>query len=105
MNQTRYRIRRPGSLTLTMLLSLLLFIAAFAVIDRAGDRITAKQAELLESSIQSACVNAYAVNGRYPSLSEIEDVYGVVIDREHFSVHYSAFASNIMPDISVNIRK
>ena len=102
MKRMRYR---PGSLTLTMILSLLLFIAAFAVIDRAGDRITAKQAELLESSIQSACVNAYAVNGRYPSLSEIEDVYGVVIDREHFSVHYSAFASNIMPDISVNIRK
>ena len=102
MKRMRYR---PGSLTLTMILSLLLFIAAFAVLDRACERITVKQAELLESSIQSACVNAYAVKGRYPTLSEIEEVYGVVIDREHFSVQYDAFASNIMPTISVNIRK
>ena len=36
-----------------------------------------------------------------PSLDYLADNYGVVVDREHYIVHYDVFASNIMPDIRV----
>lgn len=92
-------------LALTVILAVILFSCTYMVIDRAGDRIILKQAEQLQRSIRSAAVNAYAVTGCYPTLEEIQEDYGVIIDRESFTVNYSAFASNVMPYISVSVRK
>lgn len=94
-----------GGLALTVILFVLLFTVSYLVIDRAEDRIILRQAEQLEQSIRSAAVNAYAVTGCYPTIEEIQQDYGVIIDRESFTVNYSAFASNVMPYISVSVRK
>ena len=57
---------------------------------------------ILEDSIRRAVVIAYAVEGRYPeSIEHIVEHYGIHIDESRFVVHYSIFASNIMPDITV----
>jgi hypothetical protein len=57
---------------------------------------------LLDESIRRAVTECYALEGSYPdSIGYIEDNYGVIIDRSRYSVHYSAFADNIMPDINV----
>ena len=43
----------------------------------------------------------YAIEGSYPgSIAEIEEKYGIIID-ERYVVHYSIFASNIMPYMEV----
>ena len=57
---------------------------------------------ILEESVRRAVVINYAVEGRYPgSVAEIEENYGIFIDRSKYILHYSIFASNIMPDIAV----
>lgn len=57
---------------------------------------------ILEESIRRAVVMNYAIEGRYPeSIEYIESRYGIHIDRSKYAVHYSVFASNIMPEILV----
>jgi len=57
---------------------------------------------ILEESLQRAVVMNYAIEGRYPqSLEYIEKNFGVHIDRTRFIVHYTIFASNILPSITV----
>ena len=57
---------------------------------------------ILEDSIRRAVVVCYAVEGSYPdSLEHIEKYYGIHIDRTKYVVHYSIFASNLIPDITV----
>lgn len=67
----------------------------------------AKRAELegaqtLRSAIRHACVQCYAIEGRYPpSIQYLTDEYGIQIDETCYDVFYSGFASNVMPDITV----
>lgn len=56
----------------------------------------------LEEALRKGCVTCYATEGVYPtSLEYLEEHYGVQIDRERYDVHYTAFAENLMPDITV----
>ena len=57
---------------------------------------------ILEDSIRRAVIIAYAVEGRYPeSVEYISEHYGIHIDESRYIVHYSIFASNLLPDITV----
>ena len=57
---------------------------------------------LAEDSIRRAVISAYASEGKYPATFEhIQRYYGVHIDTNRFFVHYSIFATNIMPSFSV----
>jgi hypothetical protein len=66
---------------------------------------TRSERERLESAknaITRAAVQCYALEGRYPlSISYLEDTYGLRVDRDRYTIHYQAFASNIIPDIDV----
>ncbi|MDR2358097.1 MAG: hypothetical protein LBD92_08465 [Oscillospiraceae bacterium] len=61
-----------------------------------------EQAELLRESISRAVVSCYALEGSYPeSLDYITENYGVRVDGSKFIVHYTIFASNIMPEVDI----
>ena len=68
-----------------VLLVWLLFSRASASMDTDGG-------QTLETALENSAVL---------SLDYLADNYGVVVDREHYIVHYDVFASNIMPDIRV----
>ena len=56
----------------------------------------------LEETLRRGCVACYAAEGAYPtSLDYLKERYGVQIDEERYTVYYSAFAENLMPDITV----
>ncbi len=56
----------------------------------------------LEHALRRGCTACYAAEGRYPpSLSYLEDRYGIQIDRTQYTVYYTAAAENLMPDITV----
>ncbi|MCQ2553117.1 MAG: hypothetical protein MJ150_02310 [Clostridia bacterium] len=58
--------------------------------------------QVLEDALRKAALNCYVTEGFYPpSLEYMEDKYGLIIDNENYVIHYSVFASNIMPEISV----
>ena len=67
-----------------------------------SNRMNKEGTETLRNAIARACVQCYAIEGRYPpSVQYLEENYGIRIDRNRFHVFYEGFASNIMPDITV----
>ena len=56
----------------------------------------------LEETLRRGCVACFAAEGAYPtSLDYLKEHYGLQIDEERYTVKYSAFAENLMPDITV----
>ena len=83
---------------------LLLFVAALFLIGLS--RLDSGQGEQgrrqLEESLRRAAVTCYATEGLYPpTISYLEDHYGIQIDRTRYAVFYELFAENLMPDITV----
>ena len=75
--------------------------SALAFTRRSGER----GVDTLRDAIRRASVQCYAIEGRYPpSLEYLEENYGITIDRDRYDVFYSGFASNFMPDITVNLQ-
>ena len=69
---------------------------------QADEASRAEGARLLEESLRRVAIHSYAVNGRFPpSLEYITKNYDIYINNSRFMVHYSVFASNIMPTIIV----
>lgn len=56
----------------------------------------------LEDALRRSCVACYAAEGIYPpSLSYLEQHYGIQIDKDRYTVFYEVFADNLMPEITV----
>lgn len=56
----------------------------------------------LESAVRRAAVACYAAEGIYPpDLAYLTEHYGVQVDPSRYVVYYTAFADNLMPDITV----
>lgn len=57
---------------------------------------------MVEQSITRAMVTCYAIEGVYPeSFAYLEQNYGLYIDSDKYAVGYMAFASNMMPTVTV----
>ena len=88
------------------LLSLLLFLAVLFFFLFGVRAMESKSEEeslaSLRNAIQRACVQCYAIEGRYPpNLDYLEENYGLILDREHYVYHYRLEGSNLMPEIQV----
>ena len=84
----------------------LIFLAIGAVFLFGLSRLDAGQGEQgrrqLEESLRRAAVACYAAEGIYPpTLSYLEEHYGIQVDRARYAVFYEIFAENLMPDITV----
>lgn len=56
----------------------------------------------LEETLRRGCVACYAAEGVYPpNLEYLKEHYGLQVDEARYTVRYSAFAENLMPDITV----
>ena len=56
----------------------------------------------LEETLRRGCVACYAAEGLYPpNLDYLKEHYGLQIDEARYTVYYTAFAENLMPDITV----
>lgn len=79
--------------------ALLCFVAAVNGLDSGRSEEDQRQ---LEETLRRSCVACYSAEGVYPpTLAYLEDHYGLQIDKERYTVRYSAFAENLMPDITV----
>lgn len=56
----------------------------------------------LEEALRRGCVACYAAEGVYPpNVDYLKEHYGLQVDEEQYCIHYTIFASNLMPDITV----
>lgn len=80
-----------------------LFLAFFLIGVTNTSQSSAKESkDVLETALQNSIIQCYAIEGMYPpDVTYLEDHYGIQIDHQRFIVHYEAFASNILPTVSV----
>ena len=104
----RKSIYRKGTWDVIRSLMLPLMFAAIIIgmvvvgLQRTEEASRAEGLRILEDGIRRAVVTAYAVEGRYPdTIGHIEENYGIFIDTTRYIVHYTVFASNIMPNVTV----
>lgn len=58
--------------------------------------------EVIESAIQKAAVQCYAIEGSYPpNLEYLVENYGLIVNEDKFIYHYEAMTANILPKIAV----
>ena len=63
-------------------------------------------AAALKSAVTQIALQCYVVEGFYPpSLSYLEENYGLRVNREDYYVVYEIFASNVPPNVQVLKRK
>lgn len=56
----------------------------------------------LADAVRKAAVACYAAEGIYPpTLSYLQEHYGLQIDEDRYAVFYEIFAENMMPEITV----
>ena len=98
--------RNTNNQTALLIIELLLIIAVFATLlssfrnlDTDASREGVKQ---LETSVRRSVMACYASEGVYPpDVQYLRDNYGLQVDDSHYSIQYSIFAENLMPDITV----
>lgn len=82
-----------------------LILACMLVVGWIGDAGEAAEISLVRDAVKNAALTCYAVEGIYPSdLGYLRAHYGLSYDESRYFVQYFAFASNLMPEISVQQR-
>lgn len=83
----------------------IVFILIYSAKDIAQST-TEKQKNSLQQAVVKGAVHCYATQGYYPeNIEYLEKHYGISYDKDKFYIDYTAFASNIMPSITVVIVK
>ncbi|MBR6451452.1 MAG: hypothetical protein IKS87_01985 [Lachnospiraceae bacterium] len=63
---------------------------------------TRDEKRILDEAIHKDIVHCYAVEGMYPpSLSYMEEHYGLTFDHDKFLVDYEPIGANIMPNVTI----
>ena len=89
-------------LAITLAVFVLLFTGGILLINAVSARSGAAETELVRSAVQSAVVTCYAVEGSYPTGADyLKEHYGLAYNEDRYTVVYDAFASNIMPVVTV----
>lgn len=102
-------MKRKKSGAASLLRGILLPLAAVVIllcfataVDSLDSGRTEEDLRQLEQTLRRSCVACYAAEGVYPpNLDYLKDRYGLQIDEKRYTVRYTAFAENLMPDITV----
>lgn len=109
MNRFRNKTDRGGRLTrfkMIYLLCPLLLLVFMIGLSSINQTTIDKQRDSLETAINRNIIHCYAVEGFYPpSLSYMEDHYGLIYNKDLFFVDYQPIGSNIRPNVTILKRK
>lgn len=85
-----------------VLLMLLVLVGVWLLVSRVGTSSDNAQTQFVTDAVQNAALTCYAVEGAYPDDVEyLRTHYGLAYDQDRYMVRYSAFASNLLPEIYV----
>ena len=91
------------AISLIIISVITLFLGAISNVD---DEKALKDKTQLENALKNAAVSCYAIEGTYPPSAEyLIENYSVQVDEERFAVKYEFYGSNLMPDITVLVRR
>lgn len=80
-----------------------LIIAVFLfIVVRITGMEQSEETEMVRTAVKNAAMTCYVVEGAYPpDIQYLRDHYGLRYNSEFYIVSYDAFASNVMPEITV----
>ena len=85
-----------------VLLMVVLLGGVWLLVSRVETTQSSAQTQFVYDAVRNAALTCYAVEGAYPeSLDYLRSNYGLAYDRSRYQVTYSAFASNLVPEIYV----
>ena len=85
-----------------VLLMVILLAGMWLLTSRLGTAQSGAQTKLVNDAVRNAALTCYAVEGAYPEdLEYLRSHYGLAYDQSRYTVQYSAFASNLVPEIFV----
>ena len=85
-----------------LVIAVILIIAVMIMIHLADGKLDDTRLSQLENAIHRAAVSCYAIEGFYPTdINYLVENYGLIPDESRYTVFYDAFASNIIPEITV----
>ena len=89
--------------------AVLVLLIAAALVMAAGSRssrdLSAEAVISVKDAVERAALQCYVVEGAYPSdLAYLQENYGLSVNTRDFYIHYDAFASNLPPDVRVEVR-
>ena len=85
-----------------VLLMAVLLVGVWLLIGRLGTSSDNAQTQFVTDAVHNAALTCYAVEGAYPDdLEYLRTHYGLAYDQSRYMVRYSAFASNLLPEIYV----
>lgn len=94
-----HKIRLISLPALAFILLLFLFLQG---VESVADTTLEKQAESLQTAIDRSIIQCYAVEGTYPpSLTYLEEHYGLTYDKDLFFIDYQVYGANIFPDVTI----
>ena len=100
MNHTK---RNPwAKRLLTAALVLLALAAAVLLYQKIVADLAAQEQGAVRQAVLRCAVQCYSVEGVYPpDLAYMEENYGLIVNQKRYIVSYDAFASNLLPQVSV----
>ena len=89
-------------LALTLIVFAVVFVGVYMLVNTVGNASGSAETEIVRDAVRSAVLTCYAVEGAYPTgIDYLKEYYGLAYHEEAYRVIYDAFASNIMPSITV----
>ena len=91
---------RPLLLTVCVFAVFLsIFIYSISTVDSSN---TDRQEEILRTALERDIMHCYALEGYYPpSLSYIEEHYGLIYDSDAYIIDYRPIGNNIYPNLAI----
>ena len=97
-----YEIRRRRIRRIRAVLLVAVLVWAIGAFQHAARE---QSAASIRSTILASAAQCYAIEGSYPaSISHLEDVYGLAVNRNDYTVNYEWFADNVPPTVTVVAR-
>ena len=85
-----------------VLLMLIVLAGVWMLVSRVGTASNGAQTQFVIDAVHNAALTCYAVEGAYPNdIEYLRTHYGLAYDQDRYRVTYSAFASNLLPEIYV----
>ncbi len=100
----RFYKKQPSSRNL--LISAAVFAAVILLFGTAVSSVSAKteaeEMQTLEAAVTRGITYCYAIEGMYPpSLSYLQEHYGITYNEQKYFVDYQPLGTNIMPDVTI----
>ena len=94
------RLSKKDIIALAVFAALIIIfcVLVMSITNKGNDR----EIDLVRTAVKNAALTCYSVEGVYPDdIEYLRENYGLAYNDERYVVFYDAFASNLMPSISV----